>query len=193
MATYSYIIPDLIFLDKLHEYLSETFDINSFYLTIEGFNVDIHFLTELDTQDKNNLNTLINVYNPPQTKLEFYSTDIIQILNDNISNTNYSLIGSYLWTNINPNIIPSSFKIVTLLIPQNTSDNYSIRIYDTMNNNILSELTNLTNTTLQIFNLTSISNIPKNETVLEIQIKCSNPLSKVFCNNANILFSIQIN
>lgn len=165
---YSYTIDNLKYLDDLYNYI-KTNSVGlpeNFHLNIEA-TLDVVFNQELTLDQETLLNSIISGYIPPQELLVNVKTENIQLSQNTIlpSNT-YTIIGNYFYTVPDNNSFPSSFKIISLV---NGNTNYKIRVYDSINDLVLCETDTLNNTNVQITTLSNITNLPTNETLLEIQ------------------------
>lgn len=165
---YSYTIDNLKYLDDLYNYI-KTNSVGlpeNFHLNIEA-TLDVVFNQELTLDQETLLNSIISGYIPPQELLVNVKTENIQLSQNTIlpSNT-YTIIGNYFYTVPDNNSFPSSFKIISLV---NGNTNYKIRVYDSINDLVLCETDTLNNTNVQITILSNITNLPTNETLLEIQ------------------------
>lgn len=164
---YSYTIDNLKYLDDLYNYIkTNSVGLPDFHLNIEA-TLDVVFNQELTLDQETLLNSIISGYIPPQELLVNVKTENIQLSQNTIlpSNT-YTIIGNYFYTVPDNNSFPSSFKIISLV---NGNTNYKIRVYDSINDLVLCETDTLNNTNVQITTLSNITNLPTNETLLEIQ------------------------
>jgi len=165
---YSYNKENIKFLDDLHAYVLQVDTLPSQFYINANSKIDIIFVQELSSQQINILNNIINEYIPPQELHTPFINETILITNPTISTNTYSVIGTYLYSNVNlqTDVFISSFTIIAS-VKGNIS--YKIRIYDAMNDNLICETGSLNNNNLQIIKVTNLLNIPSNDTLLEIQ------------------------
>ena len=166
--TYTYNKENVKFLDDLHMYVLQVDALPSQFYINASSHIDIIFTQELSSEQLNILNNIINEYVPPQELHIPFINETILITNPVISTNTYSVIGTYFYSiaNLQTDVFISSFTIIAS-VKGNIS--YKIRIYDAINDNLLCETNSLNNTNLQIIKITNLSNIPSNDTLLEIQ------------------------
>jgi len=166
---YSYTIPNLKYLEHLYNYILENNDETlptDFYLNIEA-TLDVVYNQELNVDQQIVLDNIISGYTPPQELTRIVKTETIVLSQNTILPTdNYTIIGTYFYTKPTNESFISSFKIISSV---NGTTNYKIKIYDALNDAVLCESNTYNNNTLQIINLSDISNLPTNDTLLEIQ------------------------
>jgi hypothetical protein len=180
--TYSFTKNDIKYLEKLHEFIKDIPELpKDFYLLNED-QVSVIFNEELNDSQIDILRISIENYTPPQIVYEVVGSNSINITNTNVNTTEYSIVGVDIWQGINNSI--GYITIASNLIEKNVIGNligngdYSVRIYDTINNNVIGEVTNLNNTTISIITIDNLSNIPTNDTLIEIQVKVSRKSDK---------------
>ena len=181
-SIYKYTIPNLKYLNLLHEYIDSIPNLPSDFGLVSEDQVSIIFNQQLSDTQVNLLTTSINNYIPPQFYKEIYRNESLNITQSNINSTVYTSIATDVWIvdKNNVDIDLGNIVIVANLVgPQNgiitNNANYKLRLYNTMNNTILFESDNLINTDLQILTFSNIQNIPTIDSVLELQAKvCSN-------------------
>jgi len=168
---YSYTILNLKYLEHLYKYILENTEgtlPSDFYLNIEA-TLDVVYNQELTNSQQIVLNNIISGYTSPQelTKL-IKSESIVLSQNTLLPTDNYTVIGTYFYTKPTDNSFISSFKMISS-VDGNT--NYKFKVYDSINDKILCESITFNNNTLQIINMvpSDISNLPINDTLLEIQ------------------------
>lgn len=165
---YSYTIPTLKYLEHLYTYILE--NINTlpmdFHLNIEA-TIDVVYNQELNVDQQIELDNIISGYTPPQQLEKIIKTESI-VLSQNtlLATNNYTVIGTYFYTKPTDDSFISSFKIISS-VDGNT--NYKFKVYDSINGMVLCESNTYNNNNLQIIDITSISNLPINDTLLEIQ------------------------
>lgn len=182
--TYSYTIPNIKFLSDLYNYILETLALE-FYINIEA-TVDIIFNQELTNEQEIILNNLISGYIPPQELSVVVKTENIVLSQNTIMSTDiYTIIGTYFYTVPDDDSFISSFKTIASV---NGETNYKFRVYDSINDTVLCESNTLNNTNLQIISLSDVTNLPINDTLLEIQCivsgdnKCTVKLVQIIFN-----------
>lgn len=165
---YSYDKENVKFLNDLHTYIEKVNTLPSqFYINADS-QIHVIFEQELSLEQLNILNNIINEYNPPHELHIPFLNETILMTNPIISTNVYSVIGTYYYSvnNLQTDVFISSFTIIAS-VKGNIS--YKIRIYDAINDNLLCETNSLNNNNLQIIKINDISNIPSNDTLLEIQ------------------------
>lgn len=188
---YSYTIPNLKYLEHLYTYILEnvgdTLPVD-FYLNIEA-TLDVVYNQELNVDQQIVLDNIISGYTSPQELTKIVKTETI-VLSQNtlLPSDNYTIIGTYFYTKPTDNSFISSFKMISS-VDGNT--NYKFKVYDSINDTILCESITYNNNNLQIINITDISNLPTNDTLLEIQCIVSGD-NKCNIKLAQVIFSILI-
>lgn len=163
MTSKNYIIPNVKFPNHLHNYI-ETFGLTNFGLLVEGSDVQINFLMDLNVYQIETLDTAIQNYLTPDTMLETIRTESITVtMNSVTSPVSFTTFGTRYLVPQEPDIIVSELVLVMNIIGQGT-----LKIYDSIYNNTLC--------TRSISDLSgmSIIKIPlslsvNNETLLELQ------------------------
>lgn len=185
-TTYSYTIPNIKFLEHLHTYILNIPGLSQdFYLYNEG-TINIIFKNALSNDNLITLNNAIVSYIAPQELIKFTTSQNINLFNDKVDSMMYSLIGVYLYSsNISDGNILNTISFVSNI--SNSIATYKIKVYDTTNNNIITESDDLNNTTLQLFTLNNISNLPKTNSLFEIQAKVNGNSS--YCNIKTCAFN----
>jgi hypothetical protein len=193
---YKYTIPDLKFLNLFHKSLENIQGLpNEFNLHLED-QVSIIFNEDLTSEQINILDNFVQNYVPPQYyKQIIYSTGL-NILNQKINSTVYTTIGSDLWLidpdNDNDTDLGYVKFVSNLIGPLDTNSinnvTYSIRLYDAINNNVLFEQTNITNTNMQIFTAEFLENLPDVDTILQLQGKVSNNDYSLYITTAHFVY-----
>jgi len=152
--------------------------------------VSIIFNEELSSDQINTLNTSIQNYVPPQNFQTITSTNTLNLLNTEINTTVYTTISTDIWT-INTDNNIGYLNIVSNLIGplnSNINTNYSIRLYDALNNKIIFESSDMTNSTIQIFKIDDFVNIPTTDSVIQLQGKVSNINCSINIASAKIVY-----
>lgn len=188
---YSYTIPNLKYLEHLYKYILENNDGTlpiDFYLNIEA-TLDVVYNQELNVDQQIVLDNIISGYTPPQELTKIVKTEII-VLSQNtlLPSNNYTVIGTYFYTKPTDDSFISSFKMISS-VDGNT--NYKFKVYDSINDTILCESITYNNNNLQIINITDITNLPTNDTLLEIQCVVSGD-NKCNIKLAQVIFSFVI-
>ena len=152
-------------------------------IDITGDVINIIFDTPLSTDEQITLNTLISSHLPIETIGNNVSNITIQ--DNQIDLTTYITVGTFyypgskLWSNI------TNIKVISVMEDGGTS--YDVKIYDVTNNNQI-VLSNLNNTIEQNCDLGTLSNIPVNEAIFEIQAKI-NGSTIAHIKNLNIYYN----
>ena len=68
----------------------------------------------------------------------------------------------------------------------NGDRNYSVRIYDKTNREVIATLTDQTNEDSQTIDLGEVSNVPEELATLELQMKVSNSNVKAYCESLTL-------
>ena len=134
---------------------------------VSGDVITITFQEDLSSEEITILDNIVGSHLPR----EFKNSLPIVFQPIRIKNTNYQTILSFFINGKNNDQDIESVKIVSKKI--NGNGNYYIRLYDSTNNKILFEQS-FTNTSYEMFTMDSLSNVPDEEAVLEIQAKVSN-------------------
>lgn len=151
--------------------------------------VALKFDANLTKTEQNILETDIipnHNYNPTIGISSTYNIITLYIDNSDITSKNYAIASSFIYDgSIFKNIVKIGM-LSELKNDNNSNSNYSIKIYDQTNNLVLKEITGLTNSNKQIVNITDLSNIPTNESIIEIHIKTTNHTIKIY--HINVYF-----
>ena len=178
---YKYTIPNIKYLDLLHTYIESISGIPTNFGLVSEDQISIIFNQQLSDTQITALTNSINSYIPPQYYKELYNTESLNITQSNISSTDYTSIATDVWI-IDKNDINVELGeiiiVANLAGPQDgkvvIGASYKLKLYNTMNNTVVFESDNLTNTDLTILTFSNIQNIPIIDTVLELQAKVSN-------------------
>lgn len=182
---YTYDIGNIKFMDFLHEYLLDFFPQTSylFHINSNQTQIEIVFENELSNNEQTILNNAILSYEPPQNKYNI-SKSVNAMLNTSISTTTYSLISTeFLTYKSDENI-----GYVNIIAMVNGLGSYKIRLYDTINNNLICQTNSLNNNTLQLIRIDEIDNLPDNDTILEIQCHVSDSKSTCIIKSVQIVY-----
>jgi len=138
-----------------------------FSVNVSGDVITIVFKGTISSEEETELDSLVNSHLPREYR-NFLPIVFQPVI---IKSKHYQTALSFFINGTNNEQGIDSVKFVSKKV--NGSGNYSIRLYDSTNNKVLFEQS-YTNTTYQMFTIDSISNIPDEEAVLEIQAKVSN-------------------
>ena len=129
--------------------------------------VNVDFNDELSNSERIKLHKVLLSWDTESTNI--YEKIIPVYLNGNgINTSSYLRYGVYGYSGTN---LTLSFKKISIVAyMDNTVTDYSVRIFNMTNSNIIAEAT-FTNTTEQILDMGSLSNIPSNPSILEIHLK----------------------
>lgn len=177
MSTYTYTKNNIKFIHLFQEFIKENLNID-FHINSD-FNLNqftFVFPQILGDANKLQLDELVQKYIPEQNYFKLIRS---QPLNISISSTNsidYVCLANSVY---NLNLISdtlTSISIISNILTPDKLGTYQIRIYDSMNNNIIWESDILSNTVYNLIEFTDLDNIPNTVTIIEIQMKVSNPL-----------------
>lgn len=147
--------------------------------------VDIAFDAALSAGEQTTLDGLISSHTPDvsKPKVQFY-TETAQ--KQTIKTTSYSR--SIRFTYPGSDRIGLIDYVSVLTSKDSNMTSYDIRLYDKTNNNVMAEVTGLTNTSDDANDLGTISNIPAGKAILEIHAKRvgGKSNSKIYIDNAII-------
>lgn len=190
--TYKYTIPNLKFLNMFHTFIETIPGLPTNFNLLSEDQVSITFNEELSSDQINTLSTFIQNYAPPQNFQTITSTNTLNILNTKINSTIYTTISTDIWVidpdNDNDNDIRYLNIVSNLVGPLNSNANYSIRLYDALNNKIIFESPGMTNTTMQIFKIEDFINIPTTDSIIQLQGKVSNTNYSINIASARIVY-----
>jgi hypothetical protein len=193
---YKYTIPNLKFLNLFHKSLENIKGLpNNFNLLLDD-QLSIIFNENLTSEQINILDNFIQNYVSPQCYKQILSSNSLNILNSKINSTVYTTIGSDLWLidpdNDNDTDLGYVKFVSNLIGPLDTNSinnvTYSIRLYDALNNNVLFEASNITNTNIEIFTIEFLDKLPSIDTILQLQGKVSNSDYSLFVSTAHFVY-----
>jgi len=98
------------------------------------------------------------------------------------SSASYITICQFIFRGSFYNGIPTNIKIIGYVTATASG---SVRLYDVTSSLVIAEKTGIINTTASIINLGTISNIPEEESIVELQIKTTKPFIYVSGLNIN--------
>lgn len=193
---YKYIIPNLKFLNLLNDYITNIPELPVNFSLLSEDLVSIIFSEPLSTTQQNLLTTSIQSYSAPQFYNIIDNTQAINIIQNIIGSTDYTSIATYIWimNDTNSNIIDLGNVVViaNLVGPEDThiinNASYKLRLYNAINNKVIFESDNLTNTDMKILTFSNIQNIPTFDTLLELQASVSINNYKVNISAAHLTF-----
>lgn len=136
-------------------------------IDMEGDNVDIVFDSALSAGEQTTLNNVVSAYTYV-TPVNYDNTIKFNIKNRETSNTSYTREDTLIYEGSNNT--GDIKKILAVGYMDSGVTNFSIKINDKTNNNIIAE-NSFTDTTESILELTPISNVPTERSILELQIK----------------------
>jgi hypothetical protein len=154
----------------VHRYISEIPGLPTDFSLLSEAQVDIIFNQELTEEQLSSLNNSIAVYIPPTRLLELDHTESVSILKPTVNTTSYFTFSTDYWVNA----LKSSENIVLghiIVVANIDIGSYKIRVYDSLNNNVLVESNSLSNNHIQIIKLQDLVNIPTSDTLIEFQCK----------------------
>lgn len=173
MATYNYSLSsdfgNNINQNQFHqEVLGATGISPTFYgITTTGDNIDVLFESNLDTNEQLILDNLVTSHTPTYAK-PFNNFFMVVPSNAKISNSVFTKIASFKFDG-SDNI--GTIDYIQILSYKNTAiTSYDIRAIDRSNSNVLASA-NFSNNTLEINDLGTISNVPTDKTIIEIQCR----------------------
>ena len=141
--------------------------------TLDGLNstgdsLDIVFTSALSGGEQTTLDSLVASHVPDNSppRLNFYSFDPKK---ESINSTSYSKFGTFKYDG--SDVIGAINYIDVVAYKGDSATSYSVRIYDRTNDRVVAEATDLTNTIEEIQSLGTVSNIPTQKAVFEVQAK----------------------
>lgn len=171
MSSYTYDLPTSFSggLNKKHLILDLQRDLSKFSnIFIFGDTMKLMFNSSLTSQEENVLSSLVSSHDPspliPREKFFSINPHVTQIKNNYYTSVfTFEYPGSFHIGTINYiNVIAKS---------KNSTNDFDIRVMNQTHFQILCEKTNQNNTEYQSIDLGTISNVPEEPTLLEIQIK----------------------
>jgi len=142
--------------------------------------VIFEFDNELNDDSENILSSIVSSHS--SANVGSSNAEILTV-SETTSNSDYTL--KYIYNYSGSRDKPIS-KIEIISNMEAGGSNYSMRIYDRTNKKIISELTGLSNTQSAINNMTSISNLSYNKSLLELHVKIVNSdINKLACVHIN--------
>jgi hypothetical protein len=139
-----------------------------FNIKTVGENVKIVFDSPLSTVDKMTLDSIISSHVPNSSKIKG-EPHIFYPKNNKVKTAFYAKVGILIYGGSNSIGTINFIETVSWMDP--SIDSYNIRIIDKTNGKIVVETEEISNTVEQIVDLGTVSNIPKTDTIFEIQAK----------------------
>lgn len=160
---------------------------NSLYkpsnILLIGDDIIISFTQTLTNGEETILNNIISNHSPIP-EIIGKNVQIFSVKTGSFSNTIYQSISLFNFPGSSINDL-THIKVVSYV---NILSNYSIRIYDITNNKVIVETT-LNNINETLNNLGTLSNIPFIDTLMDVQIKVENPLSRAYLKSIIIYYN----
>jgi len=142
--------------------------INLTGILIDGDNVDIIFDAALSAGEHTTLDGIISSHDSNEIKGK-YIFYIITPKKDSIKTSSYTNTVLFKYDGSNNVGTINYIEIIAYMDSGITS--YSARVYDKTNNQVIAEATGLTNTVEAINDLGTISNVPTDQAIFELQMK----------------------
>jgi hypothetical protein len=137
------------------------------HITRVDDNVDIVFDTQLSASEKTTLDGLVSGHNPANF-ISYYIVGQVIPRNSEFTQTDYKRAGTFEYSGTSTS---SEITRISAVSYQDSGvTNYSIRIYDEKNNKEIA-IGTFTNETEDICVLDSISNLPTESSIFEVQVK----------------------
>lgn len=162
--TYSFTVPNLKNSTDLYNYILNIQNLPDFEMYIES-TVDLTFNEELSQELLDVLTNAINNY-IPATLDEFDHTESINITKSTINTTSYLGFATDYFVKKN-----TFLKKIIIGSSIDEGGSYQIRVYDLLNNKVITDSNILSNNHLEITSLELLSNIPESDTLIEFQCK----------------------
>lgn len=173
-------------LDQLHREISESENITTeFYgITLSEDVVTFQFESTPDSGELTELDSLISAHTPDyrkQRKIFFtvYPED------RNIRTTDYSTIATFEYLGSDLIGLIDYIDVITKV----SSGSYNVRVVITDNSQILSEVKELDNKRYQTIDLGTLSNIPSDRSILEIQVSVNDRKSTAYLQQAIVYYN----
>ena len=172
MAEYTYLITDFtngINPSQFHmEILASNITVDVVGITCHDDDVHIAFESNISGSEQTTLDTLVanHVPSTSKPKNKFYT---ICPKTTTITSTNYFAVGSSVYRG-SANIGPIDY-IEIIANKDSLATSYDLRVVNKSTGDVIASKTGNTNTSLTAIDLGTISNIPENNTLLEIQVR----------------------
>ncbi len=141
------------------------------YLTPDT--VEIDFTQTLTGGEETILNNIISTHSP-EPDSEGTNLQIFSLSTASFNNTIYQSISTFTY----PGKKIDTLTHIKILSNINISSNYSVRIYDIINNKVIAENT-FNNITELTNDMGTLSNIPFTNTIFDVQVKVANSSTRV--------------
>lgn len=148
--------------------------------------VKIFFESALTLVQKIALDGLVSSHIPDNSvpKIKFFTIDPKK---DGTRSKNFSKIGAFKYNGSKQMGIINYIEVLSFM--QSDATSYSVRVLDKTNNKIVAEKNGLINTIEQIIDLGTISNIPEQQAIFELQAKItSNSRKFVYIDSLNFYY-----
>lgn len=171
MSKVSKTLPDFTSGLKNEQFHQEILDssINTTLLgiTTVGANISIDFDSTLSTGEENTLETLITNHIPDYSKPR--KSFFLVTPKGKTDSSNYQVITSFKYPG--SNIIGDIDYIEIVSNMENSISSYDVRIICTSTGSILVESTGINNLDLEAIDLGTVSNVPTESSILELQVR----------------------
>jgi hypothetical protein len=146
--------------------------------------IQIEFVSELTTQDQTELNNLISSHTPITVILRSNFFTITP--KTNTKSSSYSVVSSFVYPGSKNIGLIDYIEVITKVEKKGTT--YNARIVERETGLVIAEKTNLNNEEYEAADLGTISNVPKEESLLELQIKRTGSSKKIFIDTIIIYY-----
>lgn len=171
---YNYIKKDVKFINLFSDFIKSNsnldFHINGDF-EIDQFTFVFNQL--LDDATKLLLDTLVENYIPEKNYSRLIKSQPLNISISSTHSMDYICIANSVYNASLTFMTLSSISIISNIISPDNLGTYQIRIYDSINNNIIWESDKLNNTADKLIEFNDLDNIPIATTMIEIQLKVS--------------------
>ena len=168
---YSFTKDNIKYLEKLHEFIKSIPQLPSDFYLFNEDQVSVVFKEELNDSQIELLTTSIENYSPPQRIIEVIGSNSINISNSVVTTLEYNIVGIDIWQADYDDDNDVHIGYITIASALIGDGDYSIRIYDTINNKVMGEICNLNNKNMSIITINNLVNIPTSDTLIELQAK----------------------
>jgi hypothetical protein len=151
-----------------------------------GDNVFVGFTPALSGAEETTLNSLISTHNGA-SDISYSQTHTAYAKKDFYKDTSYKDISTYMYDGSDK--LGPIKEIVCVAYKDSSVTDFSIRIYDDTNNNIIAENT-FSNSSRVFLTLTPLTNIPMKKAIITVQIKKTGGNNKQYVHIENIQFRI---
>ena len=189
--TYTFNVPNILYLDLLTNYLYTTTLPINFYINYSfNYKLDIVYATQLTSDQITLLTNTINNYTPPQTEEIITLNENTFIYKDqfNSNESNVNIYLSILVYNFLYNIHTEDKLSYVYVYSYINSGSYKLRVFDITNNTVLAESGNLTNRTL-VKNILPITSSFTNDALIEVQCLVLRKHSNYYIQLCNFIFT----